>query len=51
MVMFLSEEEDCPVSEEVCKARMDAQMAWVKATFAGAMLTIALIIVQVARGH
>jgi hypothetical protein len=46
------DKQDCPkyVNNEVCKARMDAMYAWIKATFASTIIAVALIIVQILRG-
>ena len=45
------DEEDCPVEEEVCKARMSALDAKFKYLFGSGILTIALIIIQLLRGN
>ena len=46
------QEEDCPkfVADDVCKARMDAMYAWIKATFASTVIAVALIIISLLRG-
>lgn len=44
-------EEDCPVEEEVCKARMSALDSKMKYLLGSSLLTIALIIVQLVGGH
>jgi len=47
----MSDEDDPKfVLDDVCKARMDAMMAWVRALFASSLITIALIIIQLVRG-
>jgi len=43
--------EDCPVEEEVCKARMSALDSKMKYLLGSSLLTIALIIVQLVGGH
>lgn len=50
--MPMSKGEDCPkfVSDDVCKARMDALDTKMKYLFASSILTIALIIVQLLKG-
>lgn len=48
----MTEENDCPkyVSNDVCKARMDALDTKLKYLFGTSLLTIVLIIVQLLRG-
>jgi hypothetical protein len=48
----VSEKEDCPknVLEQVCDARMKALEAKFRYLYVGSIITIALIIVQLARG-
>lgn len=41
--------EDCPVEEEVCKARMSALDTKLKYLFGSSLLTIVLILVQILR--
>lgn len=43
-------EEDCPVEEEVCNARMQALDTKLKYLFGSSLLTIVLILVQLLRG-
>jgi len=44
------DDEHCPVSEELCKARMQALDTKLKYLFGSSIVTIALIIVQIFRG-
>jgi hypothetical protein len=47
------EKEDCPlkmVSEDVCKARMNALDTKMKYLFASSIITIVLIVVQLLKG-
>jgi hypothetical protein len=48
----MSEDKDCPkyVSEDTCKARMDALDTKLKYLFGTSLITIVLIIVQILRG-